>query len=115
ACTPAIAQDRLQDAPTDLSLLATHDPVSDTCRRVENIDLMNLVPMSPPRTFHDDFDEHPLKHDRWLPYYSGGAAWPLAQYFGGPRSQLKRQTKYNGEQQIYVDPHYRGLALRGLG
>jgi hypothetical protein len=115
ACTPVFAQDRLQDAPTELSLLATSDAASDTCRRVDKIDPANLASVSLHRTFHDDFDEHPLKHGQWLPYYSGGAAWPLAQYFGGPRSQLKRQTKYNGEQQIYVDPHYRGLALRALG
>jgi len=96
-------------------LLVAHDELGDGCRRVDTIDASQLAPVSLHRTFHDDFDEHPLKHGVWLPYYSGGAAWPLAQYFGGPRSQLKRQTKYNGEQQIYVDPHYRGLALRGLG
>ena len=44
-----------------------------------------------------------------------GAAWPDAQYWGGQASQLKRQTKPNGEQQIYVDPRYAGLAARWAG
>ena len=112
--TPCLAQEALQFAPVQLSLLATRDPAGEQCRRVDKIDATNLAPVALHRTFHDDFDEHPLKHGTWLPHYSGGAAWPEAQYWGGVRSQLKRQTKYNGEQQIYVDPHYRGLALRPL-
>ena len=36
-------------------------------------------------------------------------------YWGGTGSQLKRQTKPNGEQQIYVDPNYSGLAKKPLG
>jgi beta-glucanase (GH16 family) len=67
------------------------------------------------RTFHDDFDEHPLKSGHWVPHYAGGAAWPEAQYWGGQGSQLKRQTKPNGEQQIYVDPRYAGLSPKPLG
>jgi beta-glucanase (GH16 family) len=111
---PCFAQDHLQAAPEQLTLLATHDAAGEQCRRVDKIDATNLASVSLHRTFHDDFDEHPLKRGTWLPHYSGGAAWPEAQYWGGARSQLKRQTKYNGEQQIYVDPHYRGLALRPL-
>jgi hypothetical protein len=112
---PCLAQDQLRAAPEQLTLLATQDPAGEQCRRVDKIDTTNLGAVSLHRTFHDDFDEHPLKHGNWVPHYSGGAAWPEAQYWGGARSLLKRQTKYNGEQQIYVDPHYRGLALRALG
>ncbi|HEY7845152.1 MAG TPA: glycoside hydrolase family 16 protein [Bradyrhizobium sp.] len=112
--TPCVAQDRLQAAPEQLTLLVTRDPTGEQCRRVDKIDGADFVSISLHRTFHDDFDEHPLKHGKWVPHYSGGAAWPEAQYWGGAHSQLKRQTKYNGEQQIYVDPHYRGLALRSL-
>ena len=112
--TPCFAQDALRAAPEQLTLSATRDPASEQCRRIDK-DAADLASVSLHRTFHDDFDEHPLKHGKWVPHYSGGAAWPEAQYWGGARSQLKRQTKYNGEQQIYVDPHYRGLALRGLG
>ena len=105
----------MQPAPLQLSLLATHDPTGEQCRRVDHIDPADLTPISLHRTFHDDFDEHPLKDGMWVPHYAGGAAWPEAQYWGGAGSQLKRQTKYNGEQQIYVDPRYRGLAPRPLG
>lgn len=112
---PAFAQDLLPDAPRKLSLDATHDPASQQCRRVDNVDSANLAPISLRRTFNDDFNEHPLAHGRWVPHYAGGAAWPEAQYWGGAGSQLKRQTKYNGEQQIYVDPHYSGLGQKPLG
>jgi beta-glucanase (GH16 family) len=112
--TSCFAQGQLQAAPEQLSLLTTRDPTGEQCRRVDKIDVADLASISLHRTFHDDFDEHPLKHGKWVPHYAGGAAWPEAQYWGGTRSQLKRQTKYNGEQQIYVDPHYRGLALRPL-
>ena len=96
---PCFAQDRLQTAPEQLTLPATRDPASEQCRRVDKVDAADFGSLSLHRTFHDDFDEHPLKHGKWLPHYSGGAAWPEAQYWGGARSQLKRQTKYNGENQ----------------
>jgi beta-glucanase (GH16 family) len=112
---PSLAQDLLHAAPEQLTLAATRDPTSEQCRRVDEVDAADLTSVSLHRTFQDDFDEHPLKHGKWVPHYAGGAAWPEAQYWGGARSLLKRQTKYNGEQQIYVDPHYRGLALRPLG
>ena len=115
SAAPASAQDLLADAPRHISLQATRDATGEQCRRVDNLDAANFAAVALERTFHDDFNEHPLKHGLWLPYYSGGAAWPLAQYFGGPRSQLKRQTKYNGEQQIYVDPRYAGRATTPLG
>ena len=110
-----LKQDILKPAPRQLTLLSTHDQVSDICRRVDSLDLAQFVPVSLHRTFHDDFDQHPLAHDRWTPHYSGGAAWPEARYWGGDGSELKRQTKYNGEQQIYVDPRYAGRALTPLG
>ena len=79
------------------------------------------LPRDPPatvslhRTFHDDFDEHPLSTGRWVPHYAGGAAWPDARYWGGDGSDFKRKTSYNGEQQIYVDPRYAGRATTPLG
>ena len=67
------------------------------------------------RTFNDDFDEHPLVNDRWVPHYAGGAAWPEARYWGGDGSDFKRKTASNGEQQIYVDPRFRGRSATPLG
>ncbi|HLZ06025.1 MAG TPA: glycoside hydrolase family 16 protein [Bradyrhizobium sp.] len=112
---PTFAQDPLADAPRKLSLAATREPVSAQCRRVENAGPSNLAPVVLRRTFNDDFNVHPLAHGRWVPHYAGGAMWPEAQYWGGSTSQLRRQTKPNGEQQIYVDPRYAGLAKKPLG
>jgi beta-glucanase (GH16 family) len=112
---PASAQSNLTPAPPQLSLLATHDPPSQMCRRLDGLDPTQFVQVSLHRTFHDDFDEHPLSRGKWVPHYTGGAAWPEARYWGGDGSDLKRQTKYNGEQQIYVDPRYAGRAATPLG
>jgi beta-glucanase (GH16 family) len=74
-----------------------------------------FVPISLHRTFHDDFDEHPLSSGRWVPHYAGSISVPESFYSGGEGSDLKRKTKYNGEQQIYVDSDYRGRAMTPLG
>jgi beta-glucanase (GH16 family) len=113
--TPGEAPDPLALAPRRLYLGATREPPSLQCHRVDSVDPANLTPLLLRRTFNDDFNEHPLAHGRWVPHYAGGAAWPEAQYWGGSGSQLKRQTKSNGEQQVYVDPHYSGLAKKPLG
>ena len=111
----ARAQADLASAPSKLSLRVTRDELPDTCRRVDQMEAAQLSAISLHRTFHDDFDEHPLSSGRWLSHYSGGAAWPEARYWGGDGSELKRQTKANGEQQIYVDPRYAGRATTPLG
>ncbi len=67
------------------------------------------------RTFHDDFNEHPLSQGKWVPHYAGGVAYPEARYWGGAGSDFKRKTSWNGEQQIYVDPRYAGSGTTPLG
>ena len=101
------------DTAERLTLQATTDPAEQRCRRIE--DPMPLMPVSLHRTFHDDFDEHPLSNGTWVPHYAGGAAWPAARYWGGDGSDFKRKTAWNGEQQIYVDPRYGGRATTPLG
>ena len=113
--TPALAEDELRDAPTAITLAVTTDPSMIQCRRVDTANPANLAFLSLHRTFHDDFDEHPLVNERWVPHYAGGAAWPEARYWGGEGSDFKRKTSANGEQQIYVDPRYRGRAATPLG
>jgi beta-glucanase (GH16 family) len=112
---PASAQETLKQAPTRLSLLVTTDPAGERCRRFGEADPMLFVPVSLHRTFHDDFDEHPLSSGKWVPHYAGGAAWPEARYWGGDGSDFKRKDAWNGEQQIYVDPRYRGRSTAPLG
>jgi len=110
---PAFAQGDLAQAPMQLTLQATTGSLGERCRRIETTD--SMVAVSLHRTFHDDFDTHPLAGDRWVPHYAGGAAWPEAQYWGGDGSDFKRKTAWNGEQQIYVDPRYGGRSTTPLG
>ena len=109
---PAFAQGDLAHAPMQLTLQATTGSLGERCRRIETTD--SMVAASLHRTFHDDFDTHPLAGDRWVPHYAGGAAWPEAQYWGGDGSDFKRKTAWNGEQQIYVDPRYGGRSTTPL-
>ena len=111
----AYAQSDLKAAPTRLTLQVTVDPLRGQCRRLDASDPIPLGSVSLHRTFHDDFDEHPLSSGKWVPHYAGGAAWPEARYWGGDGSDFERKTAYNGEQQIYVDPRYGGRATAPLG
>jgi beta-glucanase (GH16 family) len=109
------AQEAVKAAPTRLLLQVASNPPGERCRRIEMTDLASFVPVSLHRTFHDDFDEHPLLSGKWVPHYAGGVAWPQARYWGGDGSDFKRKTAYNGEQQIYVDPRYGGRSTTPLG
>src|SRR5438552_3634997 len=113
AAAPALAQGELTLGPAQLTLQAPTGMLGDQCRKIEALDAR--VPVSLHRTFHDDFDTHPLVGERWVPHYAGGAAWPEARYWGGDGSDFKRKTSWNGEQQIYVDPRYGGRATIPLG
>ncbi len=113
-CSSAPAQEMQRPGPTQLSLMVASDAADERCRRIDVPNtLMTAVPLH--RTFHDDFDEHPLSKGKWVPHYAGGAAWPEARYWGGTGSDFKRKTTYNGEQQIYVDPRYSGRGTTPLG
>jgi beta-glucanase (GH16 family) len=112
---PALAQEDLKAAPPELALQVTTDPATAECRRIEKLNSMSSAFLSLHRTFHDDFDEHPLVTGRWVPHYAGGAAWPEARYWGGDGSDFKRKDAWNGEQQIYVDPRYSGRGTTPLG
>ena len=112
---PVLAQADLATAPMQLSLEVTTDSLSRDCRRLQPSDTQSFSKVSLRRSFHDDFDEHPLSHGRWKPHYAGGAAYPEARYWGGEGSDFKRKTAWNKEQQIYVDPRYAGRSTTPLG
>ena len=101
---PAFAQDDLDQAPMKLVLKIPSDSVGERCARIEQSDPAPPVRRSLHRTFHDDFDEHPLLSGRWVSHYTGNVEQPESFYSGGEGSDLRRKSKYNGEQQIYVDP-----------
>jgi beta-glucanase (GH16 family) len=112
---PAFAQEDLKLAPMRLSLTVRNDPPDEQCRRIDPFDTSQLATLSLHRTFHDDFDVHPLSSGKWVPHYAGGAAWPEARYWGGDGSDFRRKDAWNGEQQIYVDPRYSGRSTIPLG
>jgi len=111
---PAFAQADLAHAPQKLALRVATAMLGDQCRMIGTPDPASLASVSLHRTFHDDFDVHPLVGERWAPHYAGGAAWPEARYWGGEGSDFRRKTSYNGEQQIYVDPRYGGRETKPL-
>src|SRR2546423_1104010 len=104
---PVFAQGDLAAAPTRLSLQVTNDTPDGRCRRIATSN-PTFVPVSLHRTFHDDFDEHPLSGGKWVSHYAGNVSLPEAFYSGGEVSDLKRKTQSNGRQQIYVGPDYGG-------
>jgi Glycosyl hydrolases family 16 len=115
AAVPAFAQADLAGATSKLTLQVATAILGEKCRRIEAPDPALLASVSLHRTFHDDFDSHPLLNNRWAPHYAGGAAWPEARYWGGDGSDFRRKTSWNGEQQIYVDPRYGGRETTPLG
>src|SRR4051812_46002900 len=115
AVAPALAQDDLMPASTRLTLQVPLDMAVEGCRQIGTSGPVPSNALSLHRTFHDDFDEHPLSRGTWVSHYAGGAAWPAARYWGGDGSDFRRKTAYNGEQQIYVDPRYGGRETTPLG
>lgn len=111
----AFAQTELAGATSKITLQVATAMLGEQCRRVEALNPDSFASISLHRTFHDDFDMHPLLDGRWTPHYAGGAAWPEARYWGGDGSDFRRKTSYNGEQQIYVDPRYGGRETTPLG
>ena len=104
---PAFAQADLAGATAKLTLQVATEILGEKCRRIEAPDPASLASVSLHRTFHDDFDAHPLLNERWTPHYAGGAAWPEARYWGGDGSDFKRKTSWNGEQEttpLGLDP-----------
>lgn len=114
ALSPAFAQQEHPTQRTRLSLQVASDPPGEKCRALE-ASHPHFAMASMHRTFHDDFNEHPLSRGKWVPHYAGGAAYPEARYWGGEGSDFKRRTSWNGEQQIYVDPRYGGRGTTPLG
>src|ERR1700757_1533796 len=114
-CRSVLAQINVETAPQEMSLQIANDIPGEQCRRMDALDPTRFMRLTLHRTFNDDFDTHPLSNGLWVPHYAGGAAWPEAQYWGGAGSDAKRKDAWNGEQQIYVDPRYRGRGDVALG
>lgn len=66
------------------------------------------------RTFFDDFQTLDHTWSRWQPHFDGGYD-PVARRWPAYDWPVKRSLQGNGEQQIYVDPGYRGTHAKPLG
>ena len=64
--TSALAQDKIAPVPTKLALKIPRDASGERCIRIENSDPIALRRVALYRTFHDDFDVHPLLSGRWV-------------------------------------------------
>jgi hypothetical protein len=113
--TSTAAQDELAPGPIKLTLQIPHDAPGERCIRIESSDSGPLRQVPLHRTFHDDFDVHPLQSGRWVPHYAGAVTMPESFYGGGDASAPEHKSKYNGEQEIYVDPTYKGRGTILLG
>ena len=67
------------------------------------------------RSFFDPFDRLDLSSQRWLPHYDGGYDLAAGRWLGYDWGAVKRTLKGNAEQQLYVDPGFRGTASQPLG
>jgi beta-glucanase (GH16 family) len=115
AVPAAVAKDDLDPVPIRLTLQIPPDAPDGRCVRIDDSNPLSLNSVTLHRTFHDDFDVHPLQSGRWTPHYEGPISMPEAFYAGGQASKPERKSNYNGEQEIYVDPTYRGEASAPLG
>ena len=66
------------------------------------------------QTFYDPFDTFDLSTGRWTPHYDGGYDEAQKTWLGYDW-MVKRTLTSQHEQQLYVDPSYKGTGGRSLG
>lgn len=67
------------------------------------------------RAFLDEFDDLDLDKQRWLPHYDGGWDAINKRWLGYDWGAAKRTLPGNKEQQLYVDPLYKGAGIKPQG
>jgi beta-glucanase (GH16 family) len=72
------------------------------------------APLTIKRTFWESFDTLDLKSTRWTPHYNGGYNATTKTWLGYDWIVKRTQTSAH-EQQLYVDPDYKGLTTAPLG
>jgi beta-glucanase (GH16 family) len=87
-------------------------PAGPTCTAVPSDAATDAMALK--RTFMDNFDALDLSTNRWTPHYDGGYD-DIKKVWLGYDWVSKRTLSGNHEQQIYVDPGYKGLSSSPLG
>ncbi|MES2741020.1 MAG: glycoside hydrolase family 16 protein [Pseudomonadota bacterium] len=87
-------------------------PATATCTKVPTGALVDKVAVK--RTFFDGFDGLDLKTNRWTPHYDGGYDEVNKKWLGYDWITKRTQPAAH-EQQLYVDPEYKGTTRTALG
>lgn len=99
--------------PARLSLPSAQGTPGERCAATQRAP--GPAPLQLEQTFADTFDTLDLQgSDRWIPHYDGGYD-PNGGRWLGYDWLPKRTLPNNKEQQIYVDPAYRGKGQKALG
>ena len=99
-------------APESLDLFISLSTAPAICSALHQDIKTKVIALQ--RTFFDDFDDLNLQSDRWVPHYDGGYNEKTKQW-QGYNWKSKRTLEGNQEQQIYVDPDYKGSSVSPLG
>jgi beta-glucanase (GH16 family) len=97
-------------AEETLMLTLPAEPAAASCRAVGSTGSQQIRVQ---RTFLDDFDKLDLSSNRWTPYYDGGYDAKNRRWQGYDWV-VKRTQPAMKEQQIYVDPNYKGATGSAL-
>lgn len=97
-------------AQETLALALPVEPATASCRPVSD---SGSQQMTLQRTFVDDFDKLDLASNRWTTYYDGGYDAFNRRWLGSDWV-VKRTQPAMREQQIYVDPNYKGASRTAL-
>lgn len=89
-------------AEETVTLPVSSQPATATCQPATATD--GAPPVHLTRTFFDNFDKLDLSDKKWTPHYDGDYSW-----------MTKRTLQGNKEQEIYVDPGYKGQGQTPTG
>lgn len=89
-------------------------PKTSAPSQCEHLDLnVNYQTIKLKQTFHEEFNQLDMGPSGWSSHYDGGVDKKNQKWLGYEHLE-KRTLKGNQEQQIYVDPNYKGTSDKAL-